>query len=214
MKIDFSAKQTIFSARVFLVIFYAVGIAGFSMPLTFSLFQKLVPLNLIISTVILFLFHPKWDIRQVAVFFVLALSGLVVEMVGTHTGLIFGSYTYGNSLGLKILSTPLLIGVNWLVLVYCVHAILPQERQKWFYPFIGAALLVAFDYVMEPVAIATDMWSWAGESIPVKNYLAWYALALILLFVLRFAGIRYKNAVAGWLLVIQFLFFLVLNWII
>ena len=214
MKIDFTDQRLVKYVRIFLVIFYAVGIAGFSIPSTFVLFQKLVPLNLIVSTVILFLFHPKWDKKQVVIFAVLALSGFLVEMAGTGTGLIFGSYTYGSALGIKILSTPLLIGINWLVLVYCVHSLFPTGRQKWFYPFIGAAMLVVYDFVMEPVAIATDMWSWAGVTVPLKNYIAWYLVALILFSVLRFSGIQYRNAVAGWLSLIQFPFFLVLGLIL
>ncbi len=202
------------AARIFLVIFYSVGVAGFSLPATHDLFQKLVPLNLLISISLLFYFHEKWSLKHILVFAGIALAGFLIEMAGIHTGLVFGSYAYGDALGVKLFSTPLLIGANWLLLVYCIYVLLPKINGRWYYPFLGAALLVGFDVVMEPVAIATDMWSWQGGTIPLKNYVTWYIVAAIMLFVLQQFRIRYTNLLAGWLLAIQFLFFLILGFLL
>jgi putative membrane protein len=202
------------AARIFLVIFFAVGVAGFSWSVTHDLFQRLVPLNLLVSSVLVFTFHRSWSVKHVLVFSGIALAGFVLEMAGIHTGLIFGSYSYGKALGLKVLSTPLLIGLNWLVLVYSVNVLFHKINRKWFYPFLGAALLVVYDFVMEPVAIATDMWSWEGVAVPVKNYLTWFWVSAAMLYTLRFMGITYENRLAPWLLVIQFLFFVILGFIL
>ena len=40
-----------------------------------------------------------------------------LEVLGTSTGIIFGSYTYGNTLGLKFLGVPLIIGFNWVFVI-------------------------------------------------------------------------------------------------
>lgn len=207
-------KLSVRAVRVFLVIFYAVGIAGFAWPVTHDLFQRLVSLNLLVSFALLFWFHSSWSLRQLAIFWAIAVSGFLLEMAGIHTGLLFGSYSYGKALGLKVLSTPLLIGINWLVLVYCVHILFPGLNSRWFYPLLASGLLVIYDFVMEPVAIATDMWSWQGGIVPLKNYVTWFVVAAIMLYALKFFRISYRNPIASWLLAIQFIFFLVLGFIL
>lgn len=207
-------KKYLLAARLFLVIFFGVGVAGFTFGATRELFQQLVPLNLIVSTVLLFCFHENWSLKHVLVFTALAVAGFLVEMAGIHTGLVFGSYSYGSALGLKLFSTPALIGVNWLVLIYAIYVLFPAINQRWFYPFLGSAFLVVYDVVMEPVAMATDMWNWEGGSVPMKNYITWYMVSVVMLYSLRFFGIHYRNRVAQWLLAIQFIFFLILNFLL
>jgi bisanhydrobacterioruberin hydratase len=207
-------KLTLKSARLFLLVFYAVGIAGFSWSVTHDLFQRLVSFNLLVSFALLFSFHQTWSRNHIVLFSAIAISGFLIEMAGIQTGLVFGDYSYGKALGVKVLSTPLLIGVNWLVLVYCVYVLFNELNRQWYYPLLGAGLLVLFDVVMEPVAIATDMWSWQGGAVPLKNYVTWYIVSAIMLYALRYFRISYKNKIASWLLVIQFLFFLILGFIL
>lgn len=40
-------------------------------------------------------------------------------------------------------------------------------------------IATAFDWIMEPVAIGLDYWTWAGGDIPLQNYAAWFAIALV-----------------------------------
>jgi len=214
MKLNTNDLKVIWGARLFLIIFFGVGVVGFVLPATHDLFQKLVPVNLIVSTIILFLFHQSWKARHIAVFAGIAISGYLIEVAGVQTGLVFGSYSYGNALGLKILDTPLLIGVNWLILVYCIYILFPRFNQKWFYPFFGSAILVIFDIIMEPVAIKTDMWSWAIGKIPLQNYAAWYIIAMLMLFSLKLFRVNYINRLAVWLLSIQFVFFVLLGFLL
>ncbi len=214
MILDMKKDKWILITRIFLVIFYGVGVAGFLIPATHDLFQRLVPLNLIISTVLLFLFHQNWSLRQVAVFSALAFSGYFIEVIGVQTGIIFGDYAYGKALGLKIFGTPLLIGLNWLILIYCIYVLFPKINQKWYYPFSGAAMLVLYDVIMEPVAISTDMWTWERENIPVQNYIAWYLIALLMLITLKIFRVSYQNRLAPWLLIIQFVFFILLRFLL
>ena len=44
---------------------------------------------------------------------------LPLNITGANTGLIFGNYTYGNILGMKVLGVPLIIGLNWFIVMYC-----------------------------------------------------------------------------------------------
>lgn len=210
----FDKTKYITHARVFLIIFYSVGILGFTLPATHELFQQLVPLNLMVSAILLFLYHPNWKLKHFMVMLAIAAAGFFAEMAGTQTGLIFGNYSYGPALGWQILSTPLLIGLNWLILVYMVFGLFPGFKHHPFFPLLGAAVMVLFDYVMEPVAMATNMWNWEGGLVPFQNYLAWFIIASLMIWVLQRSKINTGNPLSSWLITIQFTFFLLLNFLL
>lgn len=142
------------------------------------------------------------------------LIGLFSEILGVQTGLVFGEYSYGKVLGPKILGTPLVIGVNWLMLVYCSSVsinYLLQKDSPFIKALLAAAAMVALDFLIEPVAIKYGFWSWGGEEIPLQNYLAWFAIALVLCFLFQKMIGKKKNKVALALFIMQFLFFLILG---
>ncbi len=199
-------------AGYFFVLYYTVGFAGLSWPATRELFITLMPLSLLLSSAILLFFHAKWRTLDLLLFFFIALAGYLVEVLGVATGQVFGSYEYGRALGFQLFDTPLLIGLNWLMLTYCVFAIM--EDTKLFWPLralTASALMVIYDVVMEPVAIRLDMWSWGGGAIPLQNYQAWFIISLVFLVAMHLAGIKTRNKVAPWLFGTQFVFFLLLN---
>lgn len=193
------------------VIYYSVGVIGLSWSVTQELFITLMPVSLILSSAILLFFHDQWRIKHIVVFILIALAGYLVEVLGVQTGQVFGSYSYGRALGLKLAGTPLLIGLNWLMLTYCVYAILEHTKLFWPMKVLSAsALMVLYDIVMEPVAIRLDMWSWGGP-IPMQNYQAWFIISMIFLTLMHLSRIQTRNRVAAWLLGTQFMFFLLLN---
>ncbi len=199
-------------AGYFFVLYYTVGFAGLSLPSTRELFINLMPLSLLLSSAILLFFHRSWRKTDVIVFFMIALTGYLVEVLGVHTGKVFGSYTYGRALGYKMFDTPLLIGLNWLMLTYCVFAI--TEDLRLFSPLkvlLAATLMVVYDIVMEPVAIRLDMWSWGGGPIPTQNYQAWFIISLVFLSAMHLLRVKTNNRVAAWLFGTQFMFFLFLS---
>jgi uncharacterized membrane protein len=106
---------------------YGVGLAGMLLPFSRELFITRTPLNGIFAA--LFLFYGRWPARRVlltglAVF----VASFLVEAAGVNTGKIFGYYSYGSALGPKLWNTPLIIGLNWFVLIYCTNVI---SRQLW-----------------------------------------------------------------------------------
>lgn len=196
----------------FLVIYYLVGIAGFLIPFTRPLFELLIPLSVVINLTLLLLFHKPHNKLHAVVFIAVALFTTAIEAIGTKTGLLFGSYFYGPSLGFKVFDTPLLIGANWLVLIYSATAIVRSfEVLKRWVPFSAAALMVLFDVVMEPVAMKTGMWGWAHDVIPLRNYLMWFIVSVIIAGMFELLNVKTIRSVSAWLFVVQLLFFLVLN---
>ncbi len=191
-----------------LIIFHIIGLIGFSLESTRSLFQQLVPFNLLLAIGLLGYFHRIWT-RSFGIFCLLiALAGFGVEVAGIQSGIIFGAYAYDTALGPKIWGTPPMIGINWLMLVYAAGISLQGLRlPKWALAAAGASLLVLLDFIMEPVAIAFDFWHWMEADIPLQNYIAWWAIAWLMLMYFLYLPIKKQNPLAGVLLVIQFVFF-------
>ena len=195
-----------------LSIFYLVGILGI---VVFKIddFLLLTPFNLLVSLVIILWFHPKWTKQTFLFLGITYLVGYFIEVVGVNTGVIFGDYTYGAVLGWKIWNTPLMIGVNWVLLIYASGMTINWWFPKWnrfTRPFASAALMVLLDMLIEPVAIHYDFWTWATENVPLQNYISWYLISLVLLFLFHQIHQNQTNKVASGLLFLQFLFFAVL----
>ncbi len=192
----------------FFAIFYFVGILGISMPFSSSLFMHLIPLALLLSTAAVLIFHTDYSPRTILVFTIIFLTGFSLEVIGVKTGHIFGNYTYHNGLGLQLLNTPLIIGINWLLLTYIAYSTVDLlKTNKWTKIFFTASLLLTYDLILEPVAPLLNMWSWENNRVPVRNYIAWFVIALFFAALLKYSGINMKNRMAPVILICQLLFF-------
>lgn len=204
-------KLPIANVRRFVIIFYIVGTLGFLIPYTQCIFKLLTPLALIISTYLLLLYHNSYSLKDVLVFLAIYLLGFFIEVVGVATGLVFGSYTYGNALGLAVLGTPLLIGVNWLFLAYaCTSLAKWITPNRWLVALVAPSLMVGYDLVLEQVAPVMDMWSWQGGVIPLQNYIAWWVIGFAFCGMLNYFRVDTKNPLAATLVIVQFVFFALL----
>ncbi|NUO03293.1 MAG: carotenoid biosynthesis protein [Saprospiraceae bacterium] len=201
-------------AIAILLLLYGVGITA----LWFEVhpdFILLTPFNLLISAALLIWRHPVKDRAMWSFIGLCYAIGFIVEMAGVQTGMIFGEYEYGIVLGPKLLGTPLLIGVNWVILVYASAVTADRffgKMPRYLRTALAAAVMVALDVLIEPVAVGFGFWSWAGGVIPLQNYLAWYVLAFLLIALFyQLHRLQVFNKVALVLLVLQFLFFGILN---
>ena len=216
-------------ATAIAVLFHTIGLVGlFFFDKTFSL--AATPINLLLSFVLLI--WTQADKNKSFFLFLLCcvFTGIAVEMIGINTGLLFGEYAYGRVLGFKVLQVPVLIGINWFIIIYCcgisihtflMHAINKIAAETGKNPVIlkalsviadGAILAVLFDWLMEPVAVKLGFWTWKGDgSIPLFNYICWFGISLLLLMVFHFTKFNKQNKFAVNLLLIQLMFFLLLR---
>lgn len=204
---------------------YGVGLAGMLLPFSRGLFTAITPLNLLFA--LFWLFWGKWPARQVIIAgSVIAVISFLIEAAGVNTGKIFGVYTYGNTLGPKLLNTPLIIGINWFLLIYCTNII---SRQLWdringlddggrsglkrslFIVVTGSMLMVFYDLLLEPAAVRLDMWSWECGIIPLRNFIAWFFLSLAFHIYIRYRGEEEINSRALPLFAVQLGFFAVID---
>ena len=203
----------------FLIILYIVGLIGVTLPLHKD-FMLLTPLNLL-TTFVIAVYADKN--KNAGLYLVLAfcyLFGFFLELAGVQSGLIFGQYTYGATLGPKIWGTPLIIGINWAMLVYASVSI----SNSYFTDFptivkaaVGATLMVLLDIFIEPVAVKFDFWSWASAPMnklivaPLENYIVWWLAAFLLNYLVQTIMPAIKNRAIEVLFYLQLLFFI---WII
>jgi len=194
---------------ILFVIFYTVGVAGIGIPLTQRLFIILIPYALLLSFIAILLFHKSLHSGNTRfVFFTIILVSYIVEVIGVNSQIVFGKYIYGSGLGLKVFGTPLMIGINWAMLVYCSSSIMERFRLPIVLQVILASvLMVVYDIVLEQVAPFLDMWYWNGNSVPLQNYSVWFLLALIFHGLVKWKKVRTENPLASAIFVCQFLFF-------
>jgi len=197
-----------------LLAMHIAGAIGLAIPESRALFQMLTPFNLLATAAIVFHFEEKKNAGYIILLFVTFLVGFGIEVAGVHTGAVFGEYAYGATLGFKLWEVPLAIGLNWAVLIYTTGLLSDRLKvPKVIRAIIGALLMVVLDYLIEPVAIKFDFWSWSLESIPIKNYIAWFIVSLALHGLYQVLPFSKNNPLAIKLLYIQGLFFLILNFI-
>lgn len=195
-----------------LVVFYSVGIIGTSITSFQDFFLSLSTYNLLLS---FFVALVALELKTPRVYLFIAscyVITMLAEWIGTSTGLLFGNYWYGNNLDPKMMGVPLIIGINWWLLVIGSHAISGFLNIKGFLkPIVSAVLMTLMDLIMEPVAIKSDFWHWKNEIIPLYNYFCWFVIAYILHLVLQSVDQAKPNKVHAVLFLIMAVFFVVLN---
>jgi len=220
------SKQQI--ATAIAVLFHAVGLAGILVFKSSWIIQS-TAFNLLLSAALLF-----WAQDDKNLFFWLfavatMLTGIAVEIIGVNTGLLFGNYSYGDVLGVKWKQVPLIIGVNWFIVIFCSGIAITSLLQNITRPIDdtaaapspvikavsvvtdGATLAVIFDWLIEPVAIKLGFWKWEMNEVPLYNYVCWFLVSLLLMILFRISPFQKENKFAIHLLLIQVMFFLLLR---
>ncbi len=195
---------------------YAVGLIGIlsSKDKTAQLFfLSLTPLNLIINIIMLMFFHKKWNTAFIISSIFIGILGYALEVIGVKTGFIFGNYFYNESLGFKIFEVPIMMVLNWFLLIYCTATLLHKIENIIIFSSLGAAIITLLDTLIEPLCSSLHFWTWqTNNSIaPLQNYIAWFIVSFFMFFVFRKTNGKISNRYSFIILVLQFLFFGILN---
>jgi putative membrane protein len=165
--------------KVFFLIFFLVGAILHIIPYTLEMVKLLTPFTLIFSAGFV-LYFPLKNTRFRIWFFPTLLVTFALEAIGVKTGMVFGAYNYGATLGIKLFDVPLIIALNWVCVVFGAVAISDHFIKNRLLAAIASAILcTVFDYVMEPSAIHLDYWNWHSVDIPLLNYAAWFLISLV-----------------------------------
>ncbi len=208
----------------FLVIIFSVGLIGHIFLL--ELMKNLTPITLfIVNSVVLFVFLKNQNDlarkKAIVILSIIFLITLLIEIIGEKTGAIFGKYSYGNVLSyniFEIFNVPLIIGFNWVMVILSATA-LSSKLIANIYQQIPATgfIAVAFDYVLEPVAMQLDYWVWLDKyalksnEVPIENYFAWFIISSIFALVIKKFNLNLKGNFLMYYFFGQLFFFQLLN---
>lgn len=206
-------KLTPRQAIYIITILHIVGLFGLNSSFK-EYFALLTPINLLAGTILFLGTAEGLEAKNIWVLATIAVVGFFVEVIGVNTGFPFGNYVYGSVLGIKAINTPLMIGVNWLMLVVPAmligRLVISKNRAGWKVALIAALAMVLLDFLIEPVAIKTGMWHWYGRAVPVANYVSWFVVAFFLAWLAHYFLPRLQHSAAVGFFTIQIGFFLVM----
>ena len=210
MNLDFNKKVSI----IIIWLFHLSGLLGL-LYIDKNLFASLTPLNLFISTTLLFVNQTNATRMKFFIVFAIFFVGMIAEILGVQYGLIFGNYEYGNNLGLKLLGVPILIGFNWVVLTVICGSISHKifKKSKILAVIFGVVLMLIVDLTLEPIAPALDYWEFSGSKAPLQNYIGWGITSLITQTLYQYFYKNKEFIFSFNLFVAQFLFFLGFNFL-
>ena len=210
MNLDFNKKVSI----IIIWLFHLSGLIGL-LYIDKNLFASLTPLNLFISTTLLFVNQTNATKMKFFIVFAIFFVGMIAEILGVQYGLIFGNYQYGNNLGLKLLGVPILIGFNWVVLTVICGSISSKifKKSKVLSIILGITLMLLIDITLEPIAPVLDYWEFSGSKAPLQNYIGWGITSLITQTLYQYFYKTKEFIFSINLFIAQFLFFLGFNFL-
>lgn len=192
--------------------FYGVGLLLFVLPPTRPLFVHITALSILLVLMAVFYHHKRWDFKTICLFVLVVVSSFFIEARGVASGLLFGNYQYDSGLGIKLFHTPLIIGVNWLFLVYASNSIATRITNKALYKILlGAILMVGYDMLMELAAPPMNMWHFDSFYPPMENFIMWFVVSCLFHTLFVIFRIDTDNMPARALFWIQTLFFTVIG---
>jgi putative membrane protein len=190
----------------FLILVYVSGSVGFV--LNPSFFSPFTPFTLLLTCFVFLIHSPLPFTKFIFSFFVIAFLGFIIEVIGIKTGLLFGNYSYGNGLGYKILGVPLVISINWAMLI-CAGTITVSRifANKLTVLGVSALLVTGIDLLIEQVAPKLDFWQFESGLPGLHNYLGWIGVTFFISYFFYPIIIKGNQNVSLIILILQIIFF-------
>jgi putative membrane protein len=212
-------------------IFFTVGIISHFSEFSYPLMIVLTPYVILISGI--WAIHKCYNKKYVILWILIAyVITFTLEVLGVAYSLVFGPYYYGNVLGPMLFDVPVIIGLNWVIIIFSlvlfsewlVEKLIKSPIKKipkaLLSSFIVGLLATFFDYIMEPAAVGLNYWTWTLTSdpfnVPIQNYIAWFTISFI--FAITYLLIPEKERIkleesphSPWFVVIQLVFFIAMR---
>ncbi len=193
-------------ALYFLILIYVSGAIGF--PIYPDFFAPFTPFTLLLTVVIFLFYQPYTETKYVYSFLAIALIGFGCEVVGVATGLIFGKYAYGDALGVKLFEVPLIISLNWALMISAGFNVSNYFlKSKWLIIIATSLITVSIDILIEQIAVRLDFWEFTTGLPTLHNYVGWFIISFLcsLLFYSSLTKGSFRSSIIT--LILQVLFF-------
>jgi putative membrane protein len=117
-------------------------------------------------------------------------GGLLAEVIGTETGVLFGDYAYSDALGPAVVgSVPVAVPLAWTMMAYPAYVVATTLAQhRWVAAVIGGWVLMAWDVFLDPMMVDLGAWSWLTTDpatpgvpgIPATNFVGWFVVGTVI----------------------------------
>src|SRR5687767_437440 len=98
---DINDNPRVRKAVILIILYHLIGLIGFFSPLLQPLFYQLVPWHLLVMFVIIGYSHRTMNQDFWVFTAMISIIGFAAEWIGVHKTWLFGSYYYGETLGVK-----------------------------------------------------------------------------------------------------------------
>ena len=137
--------------------------------------------------------RAAWGIKRALAAAVLVVGFTwLLELVGSNTGIPFGSYDYSSLLRPHVVGVPLVVPFAWLAMAVPAREIARALgfRLTWQRVLVGSMALTAWDVFLDPQMVAEGYWRWAVDGwyrgIPLTNYVGWLIGGAFVMAILEF----------------------------
>lgn len=114
---------------------------------------------------------------------------LLVEKLGTTTGVPFGDYDYTGALQPALVGVPVIVPLAWFAMGVTALEVGHHVGSRLVAVVVGAVGLTAWDLFLDPQMVDAGYWKWAAdgiyEGIPLSNYAGWLLTGLVVLSVVE-----------------------------
>ena len=140
---------------------------------------------------------------------IIAIFGFIIEYLGANYGILFGAYSYGENLGLKVGNVPLIMAINWILLIIITGNFSEKVFKNSLASRVifGSLLMVILDFFIEVSAPKLDYWEFDKHPVPLSNYIWWFVFSIIFHIVYQVYVKEKEYKLSQNILVIHFLFF-------
>lgn len=177
-------------------------------------FLPATPITILVSSLVVFLRYEKYRSSRVVAFIVIAVLAYLIELYGVKSGNLFGTYTYGENLGWKLFDVPLIIGVNWAVLIMVAQQLTTHYigvNNRFFSAISVATIMTMFDLLLEVLAPQFDFWSFTHMNYaPMENFIGWFGVSFCF-GLYSYSHFRNQNRTAVLYGIAQLVFFMILG---
>jgi putative membrane protein len=177
-------------------------------------FLPATPITILVSSLVVFLRYEKYRSSRVVAFIVIAVLAYLIELYGVKSGNLFGTYSYGENLGWKLFDVPLIIGVNWAVLIMVAQQLTTHYigvNNRFFSAISVATIMTMFDLLLEVLAPQFDFWSFTHMNYaPIENFIAWFGVSFVF-GLYSYSHFRNQNRTAVLYGIAQLVFFMILG---
>ena len=175
-----------------------------------SWFIKATPFNLLLSFALLII-NIEWNKKLFFLLITCFSIGMISEIIGVKYGFLLENIHMAMHLDIKFMGVPLIIGINWCILVFITGYI-----SRFFFnsliarTFLGIFLMLSLDIVIEPIAPILDFWKFKEGLASFNNYIGWAIVSFPLQLLFHRLNQNIEGTFPFHLYILQFLFFTIL----